>query len=913
MPPTTTPKHNCTYSGCQFTFSKRNHLERHWKTLTQSQEFDCPTCKRRFSRLDSRNRHIQRLHSGFDSSSNQRRQSGTRGSTSIQGPSEQSQPNDDEDRDDDDEMDDVRGEERVGNNTSEPIFSVQSADFVSHGPDEAAYYGAAEQLSRLRHQPSLSGESNQQTHQSFFDGSSNETALTMRSTMGATSAAYVLFDSINATSPSNASMENNESLLDDFDPMMCSLLWRTLEASITEASGPSYVNTSSRTIADHSAMFDLLTWQGRSPISMPTHASVDQLDNVENTLQAGADTTLRRNIITPSSGNSRRATIIPADHQYDATSSAVLGPEAAQMAAQMKSDLHNLMGHIEAPIEPEKGLASSCLWLCRRHFLLSNVLTAPQRMSKVHDDGYALVINLIAIGSLWHHNPVARKWGFDIWSFTLRVVWSRGMRNVQDDTTVSMLMSILLSGHSYVLMSSDPAVHKLGRRAWLFCHLLHDNCHHSSKKSVVAGDILSSNPSVEEDLEFHLNQDKYRAELRNNSALLYHTWQKWKELEGSVRIAWGICLYDSQQAAWLDMIPSLQADVSRRYQEPASEKLLEAKTAQEWLSRYELETPERRDLASVMKLLHRPFPCSSEKITWSSSQQAHYNIIESIYSSWLLDKAILGKTSEYWNIVAQRLPQSLGLLRSTHALANWRLFWHVESRNTKQEDTHCLLIRWHCVHLNFGVDDVDMVQYLREQTRHLARKDEATEALQIPRKHSRCSAEEFYLSPRGRRTLWHAGRICTELSRLPRVTCTPLHVAQAAYESTLLRIVFALIEKQRQDTRQGKAFELLELQNDVGDDDNWNQLGLAGFMTSDMEAYTIDDSAHADWGNLSGSAARRWIVEGETQDTTISGLSLHQCSMALQDVNRALEQSRLLWCLAADYQNLISRGLSLLS
>lgn len=498
------------------------------------------------------------------------------------------------------------------------------------------------------------------------------------------------------------------------------------------------------------------------------------------------------------------------------------------------------------------------------------------------------------------------------------------MRNVQDGATVWMLMSILLSGHSYVLRSSDPGVHSLGRRAWLFCHLLHDNITHRSLKH--AGEATGG---VEGDLEVCLNQPGYRAELRNNASLLNQAWNRWKQVERGIRVAWGIRIYDSQQAAWLDMVPALQADVSQKYPEPASERLLEAKTAQDWLNRYEVDVPKRRDLVSVMTLLHRPFPCSSQQITWSSSQQADYNIIESIYSSWLLDNTTLGKTSEYWNMAAQRLPQELGLLRSAHALANWRLFWGVATKKRQRGDTYCLLIRWHCVHMNMGTKDVDLVAYLREQTRHLSDKQseaatETSEALEIPRKQPHCAtttAEEFYHSPRGRRTLWHAGRIAAELSRLPRVTSTPLHVAQAAYESTFLLVVFALIAKQRQDTRQGKAFEIVSLgggaqQEEDDDDQSWMQLGLAGFLTSDTDVYTVvDSSAHTDWGSNSPnttSPARRWILEGETQDATISGLSIQQCSMALQDVNRALEQSRLLWCLAADYQRLIDRGLSLL-
>jgi hypothetical protein len=941
MSPIATPKHKCTFAGCQFAFTKRNHLERHQKTHTQSQEFSCPTCQRRFSRLDSRNRHIQRVHTKQGGSVNAVRRQQSKPlheSTSLQAhstrsdQSEQSRRHDDENREeeDDDEEDDDEDDDEDGDmtniNDGEQRFDTSNQRIISdgHGTDDAAYYGAAEQLSRLRHQPSASSESNR-PHQGHFENNSdsNNNVMTMGDSTDMTSASFGLFSNIAAESPSNASIENSELLL-DFDPMMTSLLWNTLEASITEASGPSYMTSAHRSaggVGDHSAIFDLLTWQGKSPVLGRGRASAGgQQDPGDVFTPAGAGANQGRISVASASGYSRRAIIIPADQQqqqqYEGTSATALGPEAGQMASQMKSDLNSMMGHIEAPIEPEKGLASSCFWLCRRHFLPTSVLTAPQRMSKVQDDGYALVMNLIAIGSLWHHNKVVRKWGTDIWSFTLRIVWSRGMRNVQDDATVSMLMSILLSGHSYVLRSSDPTVHSLGRRAWLFCHLLHDNITHRSLKH--AGSDAGG--GVEEDLELFLNQATYRVELRNNAPLLHQSWNRWKQMERGIRVAWGIRIYDSQQAAWLDMIPALQADVSQKYPEPASEKILEAKTAQDWLNKYEADIPKRRDLVSVMKLLHRPFPCSSQKIEWSSSQQADYNIIESIYSSWLLDNTTLGKTSEYWNMAAQRLPQELGLLRSAHALANWRLYRGVAIKERHREDTYCLLIRWHCVHLNFGLRDVDLVDYVREQTRHLSNKEseavEAKEALQVPRKQSQCTttAEEFYCSARGRRTLWHAGHISAELSRLPRVTSTPLHVAQAAYESTLVLVAFALIANQRQDSRQGRAFELLSGgQHEEDDDDqSWIQLGLAGFLTSDTELYTVDSSAHTDWGNSDNSAARRWILEGETQDTTISSLSIQQCSMALQDVNRALEQSRLLWCLAADYQQLITRGLSML-
>lgn len=942
MSPIATPKHQCQFPGCHYAFIKRNHLERHIKTHTQAQDYSCPTCQRRFSRLDSRNRHIQRVHTNGSVGSSsvllqQRETSRHEGSASSHARLAHSASSGLSGREEEEigeEVDDDDDEDMFVGNDRDHTFDNRTQSINSDGfaTDEAASYGAAEQLSRLRQQPFISSESIP-THRGRFEETNSSAdhaaASTMDSSTDMTSASFNLFSSINATSPSNASMENSEFLL-DFDPMMTSLLWNTLEASITEASGPSYsLNPSHRhttaAAGEHNSLFDILTWQGKSPVL--GHGRGGYQDHGDAFLSGGAEANQRGVSVDPVGNRySRRTTMILTDQQpqqeqeqLDSTSGTALGPEAGQMASQMKSDLNSMMGHIEAPVEPERGLASSCFWLCRRHFLPTSALTVPQRTSKVQHEGYALVMNLIAIGSLWHHSPLVKKWGSDIWSFTLRIVWSRGMRNVQDDATVSMLMSILLSGHSYVLRSSDPTVHSLGRRAWLFCHLLHDNITHRSLKH--AGDI---NGGVEEDLEVVLNQTTYRAELRNTSSLLNQAWNRWKQMERGIRVAWGIRIYDSQQAAWLDMTPALQADVSQKYPEPASERLLEAKTAQEWLNRYEVDIPKRRDLVSIMKLLHRPFPCTSQQINWSSSQQADYNIIESIYSSWLLDNATLGKTSEYWNMAAQRLPQELGLLRSVHALANWRLFWGTANKKRQRVDTYCLLIRWHCVHMNIGTRDVDLVDYVREQTKHLSDKQSETssEALQIPRKQSNrvtTTAEEFYNSSRGRRTLWHAGRIAAEVSRLPRVTPTPLHVAQAAYESTLLLVAFALIAKQRQDTKQGKAFEILSSggqQEDDNDDQSWMQLGLAGYLTSETDSYTtVDSSARTDWGNKDSndtSTARLWIIQGETQEVTVSGLPIEQCSMALRDVNRALEQSGLLWCLAADYQRLIERGLSLL-
>jgi hypothetical protein len=764
--------------------------------------------------------------------------------------------------------------------TSETIFDQNTID-----PVWLPHYGAAEQLSRLRDQPPpRSSPSRQAFHPQHVMFETDSSPLE-------TSVASNLFESNTGATPSSTSMENVESFL-DIDPMMCSLLWKTLEASITEASGSSYLGNLNRHPGDGVLIHGSSTPHLDNPFSIQA-----VMDDGVQTQEVVGDPTRRHSVFASGMATTEQT------HEPGSTSA--LGPEAAQMVEQMKSDLHSVMKHIEAPIEPEKGLASSCFWLCRRHYLPASVLTAPQKHSKISDDGYALVMNLIAIGSLWHQKEVARKWGSDIWSFTLRVVWSRGMRNMQDDSTLSMLMAILLSGHSYVLMSSDPAVHRLGRRAWLFCHLLHD-----SNRPGRGSGRDDGNSETDDNLDFRLRNADYRAKLRSNASLLHHTWQRWRGYEGGIRVAWGICLYDSQQAAWLLTTPSLQSDVNRRYPEPACESIFDAKTALQWLERYEKNPPKRRDLDVLMQLLHRPYPCSAEKIEWSSSQQAHYNILECIYSSWQLDKATLGKTSEYWNMAARKNSPDLGLLRCAHALANWWHFWGAAQRTNRQEDIYCLLIRWHCIHLNLGLNEVDIVQYIRERTEHLSVGQEASEAaLQVPVKASSMSVEEFYRSSRGRRTLWHAAKISAELTKLPRSTSTPLHVAQAAYESTIVLVAFALVAKTRHDTRQGRPLELL----DGGDDaDDWVRIGLAGFLNQDSQMYIGDDSAQNDWGNLTDSSVRRWILEGETKDTLISGLPLYQCVVALQDIVRSLEQSRFLWCLATDYQRLIHRTISLL-
>jgi hypothetical protein len=932
MPAASNTKHSCTYPGCHLAFGKRNHLERHWRTHTQAQEFSCSYCHRKFSRLDSRNRHIQRLHPEDGHRAEQRQPSHYRP------PNRQSQlvTNSSEENELDQDVE-CSQNGSIGSHSRLLEFQQQQSQLQHRynndnnindqdDTDWVPHLDAAEQLNNLRQQASTSIHSpSTYLQDSAMITSPGGTDLVHSSP--ATSALSHTLQSVHQTPPWNSNNAFIDGIL-DVDPIMCSLLWRTLEASITEASGYSFIadSTGSHNVNEPTTVRQDQFWSNNTPFKTPalrtneqSNSSMTNNDGTTEVLEVdhlyNVNDSNRREYSLPqvlqSLAASRQASMsIPNEHQSE---SPKLGIGSAHMAAQMKNDLYNVMGHIEAPVEPETGLASSCFWLCRQHFLPHSSLTMSGNNKKGSEDVHALVMNLIAIGSLWHRNEMVQKWGADIWKFTLRVVWSRGMRNVQDEVTASALMTILLSGHSYVLMSSDPSVHQLGRRAWLYCHVLRDQCY--SKNRFGQEEAGTLNQSIDDQLEHRLSLPEHRLLLRNDASLLQKTWHQWYELETRIRVAWDLCTYDSQQSTWLEMTPSLQADVVRQQTEPANEELYEAKTAKEWLKLYETNIPKRRDASSILNLLQKPFPCSTNFIVWTTSQLASYNVIESIYSSWLMEKANISRTSEYWTDVSSSKTVDLDLIRTMHALANWRIIWSTDLEKRRIKDRYFLLIRWHCIHLSFCLLNVDINEYIREQTIDVSIPNK--DCLQIPKKKraslDQKSMEDLFNSQRGRRALWHAGQISAKLALLSRGSTTPIHVAQAAFESTLLLVAFSLVCKKGRQTRSSnKSFELINSDDKLDQFDQWADVGLAGFLSLDAQESSNYEAVLQDWGGKGVSSARRWIMEGDTSDALVADLSIGACSMALENISRLLDEGRFCWCLAKDSKQLIDRGISLL-
>jgi hypothetical protein len=177
------------------------------------------------------------------------------------------------------------------------------------------------------------------------------------------------------------------------------------------------------------------------------------------------------------------------------------------------------------------------------------------------------------------------------------------------------------------------------------------------------------------------------------------------------------------------------------------------------------------------------------------------------------------------------------------------------------------------------------------------------------------SPEEFFTSSKGRRGLWHAGRIIQSVAELSRVVCTPIHVAQAAYESALILVSFALYIRLNRINRStvSTSFELLQsLEEDQ--EELWPDLGLAGFLPFNGEIPSCEpDFSLRDWGGLMGSEARKWICEGSGAEVTLEGLPIQNCCLALEVVLKTLEEGKLLWCLAEDHKRLMKQTLSLIA
>ena len=943
MPPAL--KFTCEYAGCTHAFAKRNHLERHQRTHTRQQEFSCPVCHRKFSRTDSRDRHVGTLHRDVERSAsrgalgratqrpfhsvaefdeNEVAEEDSRGvSVADVRPSRAAAP--------------MQGNDRLVARTHH--HSIEQPEDQPCSPMEAA-----EQLSMLRSRWVQS----RMTSPPLQDAINAQTFANTAGPSTASPSSNSLFTVSNSIStPSSSIFQNDGCMSLDVDPMICSLLWGTIEASISEASGssdlPHHREHPARTSSTMQQMFgyvdeaserDVQPSSSLSPyFNLPSLIGRDgdaQQPSINNSSVPAcfrlSETAAENSPVeqTASTRATRLSRVAGKDTSPSDSDADTLSLRPTRMARRMISDLQNLVCHIEAPVEPVKDLASSCFWLCQRHLLPTSALSFPHRTGKWNLDDHAIVMNLIAVGSHWHYEEIGMEWGKEIWRFVLRVVWSRGMRNICDGGTLSKLMTILLSGHSYVLMSCDPAVHRLGRRAWLFCHVLRDQSYLERRRNTLAsglyeGDDASATAAMAADegdveLDRKLSSASYRDELRRKPLELQDVWRQWCKLEDQIRVACGIYIFDSQHATWLDMPPSIQMEVRQQKPEPAVEGLIEAKSATAWLDLYADNIPQRRYLDGVLYIVYRPFPNHIDQAIWGPSQLGALNILESIYSSWLLESGAAVKACEYWNYRHGGTAQ-LGLPCSMHALANWRMYWETGLAQRRQKDHYCLLLRWHSIHMSFCTVNFDIASYLREQTRHLALPDEELNILQTPKKNlsgsSPTQPASFFSSPRGRQALWHAGVICTTLTSLSRGASTPIHVAQAAHEAVLLLVSFArYFQGNQSHARLDRPMELLGGTSQETEGERWSYLGLAGLVAHDGPADYADPER--DWGETAKSRERKWIIAGHSLDCTVSGLPIQSCVMALKYLSRTLEESQLKWCLARDHKNLIDRTISLL-
>ena len=840
-------KFACEEEGCRYTCLKRAHLERHHRTHTQERSFLCSFCERPFARLDSRDRHVMRWHS------QQRVETG--GGDEVAA------------------SDGERHEVVAGR-----LDNARPLDISPHGveglptPSSLPFQvGSAQNSIRNGTEIDCVVRS---------DGSAAETTHPLHSIEGDPGSSSSAHDFLFGGLEHEANIDNPFS-----EPVVANVFWEMLNASL--AGGPP-----NEGLVTQDTMFDGEWGRVRQhdwPLMNACSASA-----VSSHWPAGLELQPARSDAYSVPRNDQEGDYAS---QRPLDSRSVTPPEhrnaeeaPSLILKRMQRDIHSLARRIKPPAAPSKVRVESCLWLCRRFF-------APHSYLPVHDKPLqhylarpSMLINLIAIGSLWSPDQRVLERGRQLWLFTIRVASSRDARLANDDATIADLLSLLYIGQSYVLMSNDSTVSHLGRRAWISTYTMLEE-----RKSLVNVGL----PTVEQ-------LTAMDAEEREKA------WTAWQRDEEGVRATMGLCAYDSQQALSMFRTPS-PLTVLMHTRLPLPDELLEAPSEDAWLASYVRLFPSPLQhtprFGALLSNLHKTSIDAMtpremvDKLSWfgmAFSELTLSSLLEAIHVAWRLETDVNGRTSNFQK-------NSEGWYDETAqcgimiALGNWARLWRYCVGNVPpSQGRHFLLERWHNIHLNLCFSSARVVSLLRLLPQREAgdipryRTDDSLE--------SQASLETFrqyaLSSSNIRQALFHAGAIFARFAHLGKSASFPVHVAKALFESAMVVALCCLVLRDMAPSQP--PFELADPRQAAE-----VQVLCCNYKSKQRHTGCIVDVIHQQSSPLDVRMAR-WVKDGDTAQASFEGLSLAQKGhLVLQLMLDVLNSSNAKWCLSADCLGLL--------
>ncbi|PWN86767.1 hypothetical protein FA10DRAFT_263037 [Acaromyces ingoldii] len=558
--------------------------------------------------------------------------------------------------------------------------------------------------------------------------------------------------------------------------------------------------------------------------------------------------------------------------------------------SRMQRDIHALVRRIKPPEAPSKALADACLWLCQRFFFSHAHYPVKSEPLRHYASRPSMLMNLIAIGSLWNADERVYDHGRQLWLFTVRAASSRGTCLSLDDASVADLMSLLYVGHSYVLLSGDAMVHSLGRRAWISTHRMLEE-----RLSVVPAD-----PPSLDDL------------LAMSAESLDEAWHKWQREEESIRTTIGLCAYDSQQSLSMFRTPS-PLTVLLQTRLPMPDELLAAASAQSWLTTYARFFPSFQRLCTppcfgpLLLELHRcdnglfRFEEHIERMAWPGiplSEQILATLLEAIHVAWRLETDSNGKTSDFNSTSSLARSEDGPSCRTTVALRRWaNLVKRVPKASSDKR--FFLTERWHGIHLNMSFSGSRTVALLRSLPQRVrdSRPRYRGDADYPARTSIAAFRQELLPSRTVRQALYHAGCILARFTQLSRSASYPTYVVQGAFESAMFVVLCCL-------ALQGMALSTspFEIAN-LGSSSELEVLCSKHVAVGEEPCSTCGERQSS---TPYGDRAASWINDGDVKQACFQGLALVENGhLILQLILDLLDSSKPKWCYALDCTDLL--------
>lgn len=520
-------------------------------------------------------------------------------------------------------------------------------------------------------------------------------------------------------------------------------------------------------------------------------------------------------------------------------------------------------------------------------------------MLKQYQKRPSVLMNLIAIGSLWNATEGVSEEGKQLWLYTVRTVLSRGAHLSQNNASAIELWSLLYAGHSYVLMSDDHVVQHLGRRAWI------------SSFPMLQDKVTIIRPTLP-------NPDHF---LAVDTDERQKAWENWRRDEEKVRVTMGLYAYDSQQSLCMFQSPS-SLSALKRTQLPLPDELLDAPTAESWMHAFARfsstsDTHNPPCFGPLLTVLHKDgsandTPCEKlNKMAWTNSllsAQTLLTLLEAIYIAWRLETDHNGKTSNFVDSVYPNNAARGPWCRTFTALANWANLrrYCMDRTSRTRTDFFFLTERWHNIQLNIDFPTSLTVSVLRKLSGREERKDSDFIPYEnCDKLESKDSLEAFYRfagsSRRARKALYHSGAVFSRFLRMQRGDSYPSHVVQALVEAALfIGLCCIALRKSAPVT---PYFELVAPQ-----DSDVIQMPCCCQEDEACPLVSVQQPLYS--GRMEAST---WIKYGDIRQACFEHLPLFkEGHMVLQLMLNTLSSSRLNWCFACDSILLLRSCLNLL-